>query len=334
VFGLKEIASHLGISVSTVSRVVNNKDRVDPKTRDMVLSALREFPYTPNDSARILRGKRSHIIGIIVSDISNIFFAKIVRGAENAARFYGYSILICNTDSDPGREEEQVLNLLSKHISGIIMAGASLETDIRKLIGQSAVPYVYVDNLPFRDDNCRSVSIENARAAHKLLDYLVERGHERIAILAGSQRESSGKERLLGWRQGMQKHHLPVDEDLVIGGEFTQESGFSGTERLLARKKHPTAIFAANNKLAYGAMQSLKHNGFSVPEDISIVAFDADDETRLITPRITSMNQPVFEFGQVAIDLCLQGKNCSRDGQQNHVILEPVLAEGDSVMVI
>jgi LacI family transcriptional regulator len=233
---LKDIASYLGVSVSTVSRVVNNLDRVDPETRKMVLTALRDFSYKPDESARILRGKRSNTIGIIVSDISNIFFAKIVRGAESTAMQYGYNILVCNTDSDPEREKQHIQILLSKHVFAIIMAGASLETDIRELIGDRVLPYVYVDNLPRHDKYCLSVSIENIRATRDLTEYLIKKGHKRIAILAGSQRESTGTERLEGWYEAMKMYNLPIDGEMVVTGEFTLESGFSATEKLLANK--------------------------------------------------------------------------------------------------
>ena len=145
---LKEIAEYLGISVSTVSRVVNGKDRVNSVTREKINEALEKFDYHPNDMARVLRGKKSNTIGIVVSDISNNFFAKLIKGAESVAMHKGYNILVCNTDSDPTKERECVKLLKSKQVSGIIMASVGFDTTFEESSAESGLPFVYVDNLP------------------------------------------------------------------------------------------------------------------------------------------------------------------------------------------
>lgn len=328
---LKEISEQLGISVSTISRVVNNKDRVSDKTREIVLSALREHDYRPNEMARVLRGKHSQTIGVVVSDIANIFFARLVKGAENAAMRRGYNILVSNTDGDPARESGSVDLLVSKNVTGIIMAAASFETDIEEKLAEHKLPYIYIDNLPKSQNEFTSVAIDNTQAAFELNNYLIERGHKHIGILAGKQTESSGAQRLEGWLQSMRRHGLEINENQIVESDFTIEAGVAGAEKLLANKIRPTAILAANNHLAHGAMLTLRQHGFSVPEDMSLAAFDAVDETNLIVPKITSVFQPVYEFGRIAVELCL--KQASQQGAIHHerVVEKHTFIEGDSV---
>jgi len=328
---LKEIAEQLGVSVSTVSRVLNGKDRVSAQTREKVKDALAKADYKPNDMARALRGKPSNAIGIVVGDISNDFFAKIVKGAENAAMQRGYTALVCNTDSEPDRVRESVRVLLSKRVSGIVMASVDFEN--AAMDQGTDTPIVYIDNLPENTDNYNSVSIDNELASRQLTEYLISRGHRRIAILAGSPLESSGRGRLAGWKAAMEANNLEMPDYWIAHGDFSLESGIRNMERILACKSRPTAILTANNSLAFGAMLALRRHGFNVPGDISLAAFDVNDDTQLIVPRLTTMNQPSQEFGRVAVELCLR---CVRqkkaDKKFEHLILRHDFIEGDSVI--
>ena len=331
---IKYIAQQLGVSPSTVSRVINGKDRVSEKTREKVNAALKEFDYKPNEMARVLRGKRSRTIGIVVSDISNIFFAKIIKGAENAAMGRGYNILVCNTDSDPVREKENVNLLLSKHVSGIIMASVGFDTTFDDRKAKTGTPFVYLDNIPKFLTEYHSVSIDNFSAAKQLTEHLISCGHTRIAILAGALVESSGANRLEGWRSAMVENNLEAPERYIKAGAFTIESGFKCTEQLVAQKIRPTAILASNNNLAYGAILALRRHDYDVPGDLSLAAFDASDDTQLIVPKLTTINQPVMEYGRVAVELCLGQARHRKINQYDKVILPHTFVEGDSVAVL
>ena len=327
---IREIAEYAGVSVSTVSRVINGKDRVSGETRDKVNKALETLDYKPNEMARVLRGKKSNTIGIVVSDISNNFFAKLIKGAERAAMAKGYNILVCSTNSDCAKELECIELLISKQVSGIIVAsvGSGLESH------QDEIPIVYIDNLPRHTKEFNSVSIDNVLASRRLTEYLIAQGHKDIAILAGNLMESTAEDRLSGWKKAMSSEGLEIHEHWTLTGEFTIESGYQCMEKLLAQKVRPTAVLAANNTIAYGAMLALRQNGYDVPGDVSIAAFDADDETRLITPKLTTINQPVQEFGKVAVDICLH--HIGKEGQSHcqQVVLPYELIEGDSVKLL
>jgi len=335
---IREIAEYAGVSVSTVSRVINGMDRVSGETREKVTKALEFLDYKPNEMARVLRGKRSNTIGIVVSDISNNFFAKFIKGAENAAMAEGYNILVCNTDSDYVKERECIALLLSKQVSGIVLASVDFESGpvCSTVPGgrKEDVPFVYIDNLPGHLQEYNSVSIDNALASRQLTQYLISCGHKDIAILAGAVMESTGRDRLCGWKEAMAESGLEAQDNWAIPGAFTLESGICCMEQLLAKKNKPTAVIAANNTIAYGAMLALRQSGYDVPGDISLAAFDVDDETRLISPKITTMNQPVQNFGREAIDICL-GLMCDDESNEHkrsqQIILPHDFIEGESV---
>ena len=328
--GLKEIAERVGVSVSTVSRVINGKDRVSPETRKKITSALEKYDYKPNEMARVLRGKKSNAIGIVVSDVSNNFFSRLIKGAENAAMQSDYNILVCNTDSDPNRENKCVELLLSRQVSGIIINSVSLTTPEYQNLS-ALTPFIFIDNLPTHTEGFHSVAIDNVLASRQLTEYLIAKGHKNIAILAGPQVESSGRDRLEGWKQAMSDNGLEYSDQWISTGAFSIEGGYQCMTNLLAMKIRPTAVLTANNTLAYGAMLVLRQHGYSIPEDISIVAFDMDDETQLIVPKLTTMNQPVLDFGRVAVEICIQKANNESHGIYNQVILPHEFIEGDSV---
>jgi len=328
---IKELADQIGVSVSTISRVINGKDRVKTETRAKVTAALEQSGYKPNEIARVLRGKRSNTIGIVVSDISNIFFARIIKGVENEAMANGFDTLVCNSESDPDRERKNVEVLLSKHVSGIVMASVNYETTFECSILNADTPFVFIDNLPKYTEDFNSVSIDNAQAARQLTNYLITHGHTKIALLTGSLAESSGLERLKGWMDAMNSNGLDMPEHWMTTGSFSIDSGFRRMEQLLASKTRPTAVLASNNNIAYGAMLALRQHGYEVPSDFSLAAFDADDETRLIVPKLTTINQPSMEYGRIAVGLCLQQLRNMQEGSFKQQVLPFDLVEGESV---
>jgi DNA-binding LacI/PurR family transcriptional regulator len=327
---LKEVAQYLGVSVSTISRVVNQKDRVSEHTRKMVEDAIKKLDYQPNEPASVLRGKQSRTIGVVVGDISNMFFARLIKGSEHAAVNEGYNILVCNTDDNIEREHKSIELLYSKNVSGMILAASSYDF-ADKIVSSRQIPYVYVDNLPKTRIPCDSITIDNFAASVELTEHLISYGHRRIAIIAGDQGVSTGVDRLEGWRQTMSLHGLEIIDSLIESGNFTMEFGYTAAQRIMALRERPTAIFAANNNLAYGAMRAFRDLGYSIPEDISLVAFDADDVTGLITPKLTSVNQPVFDFGRMAVNLCLEKCRQNSYDKHEHVVLPHVFFAGESV---
>lgn len=322
---LKDIAGYLNVSVSTVSRVLTNKDRVDAETRKKVLDALEKFQYRPNEVARSLKSKTTKAIGLIVPDISNSFFSMVIKGVEGVARENGYHVILCNSDGDKGREEEYTGFLLQKQIAGLVIASVSKYAGFYEQYKRSGVPIAFIDNLPSIEDNYDYVVIDNARAGFELANHLIKLGHKKIAFISGSLEESSSNERLKGWERALRENNIPVRKKWTGIGDFKQESGYRIMQGFLKQEEIPTAVLAANNFLAYGAMRAITDAGRRVPEDMALVCFDAVDFTGLIKPQITSVVQPAVEIGKISGEIILRKILHSKTKAYERVILEPQL---------
>ncbi|MGI5877300.1 MAG: LacI family DNA-binding transcriptional regulator [Christensenellales bacterium] len=303
---LKDIATRLGVSVSTVSRVVNNKDRVDPETRKRVLHALREMNYQPDENARRLKTNTSNVLGVIVPDLSNPFYALVIKGIEREAAAHGYIVIVCNTDETRERERDAVALLIRQKVAGIIAATTFDDEEIRRCYSQPDCPVVFFDNIPSVQIETHCVTIDNVRAARELTGYMIEQGHRRIYMISGPRGEYSADERVTGWRAALKAAGIAPRDRWIARGDFREESGRRIMEDFLARSQPPTAVLAANNFMAYGAIKAIFDAGLSVPEDISVGAFDAADTTGLMRIDIASIEQPSEDIGAVAAELCLQ----------------------------
>lgn len=327
---LKDIADHLNISVSTVSRVVNNKDRVDPKTREKILTALKEFNYYPNEFARSLKKNSSNVIGIIVPDITNIFFSTIIKAIDLYTRQKNYSIIFCNSDGDTAREKECLEILLHRKIAALIIATVNGYSINIQQYFKLKIPVVFIDNIPNINENFNSVTIDNYNASITIVKYLLENGHRRIYTLTGPLNETTAAERLEGWKAALAQAGVLYDEDWISVCNFKEESGYKATKAILSKSVIPTAIFAANNFMAYGAIKAILENGLRVPEDISVATFDAIDNTGLMQFKLTSIIQPANEIGKLAAEICIQNYQENEIRAFNKIILENELIIGNT----
>jgi DNA-binding LacI/PurR family transcriptional regulator len=328
---LKDIAEHLNISVSTVSRVVNGKNYVNPEVRKKVLEALEYFQYRPNEIARSLKNKSSKVIGVIVPDIMNLFFTAIIKGVESEVREQDYSIMICNSDERVDKEAEYLQLLAQKQISGLVIATVNESmpflTDYKAL----RIPVVFVDNLPKVSDQFDSVIVDNVKASHELVSRLIGKGHRDIAIITGPLNQTTSSERLAGWEQAMREGGVTMRKEWVKVGTFKQQDGYEYMKALLESDERPTAVFAANNILAYGAIRAIKEKELRIPEDISLISFDTIDPTGLFSPVIASMIQPTEEIGRIAGDIIIRKLKNPDIKRTERVVLEPEYIEGGSV---
>ncbi|NMB96079.1 MAG: LacI family transcriptional regulator, partial [Clostridiaceae bacterium] len=306
---LVDIAKHLNISVSTVSRVINGKDRVSDETREKVLKAIKEFNYSPNEIARSLRNRSSMTIGIIVPDISNEFFALLSKGAEAVAKNNGYLLILCNSDYEENMEKEYLNMLNQKQVDGIIIATVCKDEEYFDRILNSSIPAVFVDNLPQIKRNFNFVTIDNEKAAYDLTRHLIDSGYKDISIITGKLQETSAFERLDGWKRAMNENGLKINNDFVGIGDFKIDSGYKIMKKMLEQNKKPQALLAANNNMAYGAVKAIREKGLSVPEDIYVVCFDATDNTGLMSIQLPSMVQPAEKIGEIALDIIIKRLN-------------------------
>lgn len=321
----------MNISVSTVSRVVNNRDRVDPETREKILRALKEFNYQPDEIARSLRGNAVNVIGVIVPDIANTFFSMVIKGIESAARQNRYSVILCNSDADREREEECLQMLLQRKIAALIIASINGSSELMKQYFQLKIPVVFIDNIPKSEENYNSVTIDNFKAGYSLAKHLIELGHARIYTITGPLKETSAAERFNGWKKALAEAKINPGKGWMVEGDFKEDSGYRLMKEILKQRELPTAVFAANNFMAYGVVKAVCELGLRIPEDISVVTFDAVDITGLMKFQITSVIQPAGGIGKLAAEICIQEARNPDVRAYRKVVLEHELILGNSV---
>ena len=325
---LEDIARELDLSVSTVSRAMSGTGRVSEKTRKRVLSAAESIGYTVNDVARSLRLRDTHLMGIIVPDISNSYFSGAIKGAQQCCNKYGYSLMVCNTDADEAMELHALEIMMMKQVSGIILASVRHDPQIQR----KGIPCVLIDNIPEFTDNVDVVTIDNYMAAKRLTEAMIQRGYCKIGMITGPINQSSGKLRREGFIDALNEARIPLQKSWIVEGDFHRASGYSGMRNLLQNESFPRAVICGNNHIAYGAVRAVRDAGLSVPKDIALASFDAYDETGLIFPSIASMDQPVEDIGRYAVEILIDRINAG-DGEEpkpKNIILNPLLFDGDS----
>jgi LacI family transcriptional regulator len=302
---IREVARRAGVAPITVSRVINSSGYVSEETRRRVQRAIKELDYVPNVLARGLRSRRTDTLGLLVTDITNAFWTTVARGAEDAAMQNGYSVFLCNTDEDVRKQEQYLRALLSQRVEGVIIAPASSDRAALAPLQRARLPFVVVDR---RIEGVRADLVlgDSVGGARLLVEHLLARGHRRIAHLGGPPGISTADDRERGYRDALQAARVPVDEALVVRGDYKQESGHQQMCALLSQDDLPTAVFAANNVLAVGALVALREASLRVPEDVAVACFDDLPQASLIDPFLTVAAQPAYDFGVRAVELLLE----------------------------
>ncbi|HLH74103.1 MAG TPA: LacI family DNA-binding transcriptional regulator [Chloroflexota bacterium] len=301
---IRDIARHARVSAATVSRVLNGHDTVHPNLRDQVLRSLSALGYYPNGVARSLRTRQTQTVGVIIPDILNPHFAEAVRAIQDTLAVAGYTPLLCNSDRDRGREFADVAALLARGVDGLILASAAEHASEIAACVRGHRPVVLMDrNLP--DSPFDSVSVDCQTPTRDAVLHLVERGRRRIAHLAGPQETSTAREKLAGYREGLEQAGLPFDPPLVCFGDYTTSQGEAASELLLDRRPPPDAVICANNLMSQGLLRAIARRGLAVPTDVAVIATDDVYWTVLIDPPLTVIAQPVYELGQRAATLLL-----------------------------
>ncbi|MFG2313255.1 LacI family DNA-binding transcriptional regulator [Streptomyces sp. NPDC048566] len=307
---MTDVARRAGVSIATVSHVLNDTRPVLPDTRRAVLDAIDALGYTPNGLARSLVTARTRSIGLAVSAISNPYFTEILQGVEARALEDGYGLLIADPHDDPEHETTTVRLLHERRVDGMIIAPSARPDALLRYLGQHQVPTVFLDRLlpappdgGFRHDQ---VGAENTEPMTTLVTHLAERGHRRIGLVAGLRGLSTTEERITGYRHGLADAGIPYDERLVVHGASRAETAESATHRLLDLAARPSALVTANNAMTIGALRALRGRGLSVPGDLALCCFDDFSWADLFTPRLTAIAQPSREIGARAVALLLE----------------------------
>ncbi|MFD6288213.1 LacI family DNA-binding transcriptional regulator [Streptomyces sp. NPDC060205] len=307
---MADVARHAGVSVATVSHVLNDTRPVLPHTRQAVLDAIETLGYTPNGLARSLVTARTRSIGLAVSAISNPYFTEILQGVEASALEHGYSLLIADPHDDPVHERKVVQLLHERRVDGMIVAPSADPGELIGYLGRHGVPTVFldrlVDDVPAPGFTFDQVSAENTEPVTHLVAHLAERGHRRIGLIAGLAGLSTTSERITGYRLGLAGAGLAYEERLVISGNSEAAGAERATASLLSLPAPPTALITANNAMTIGALRAVRARGVSVPGELALCCFDDFAWADLFSPRLTAVSQPSKEIGAEAVRLLLE----------------------------
>ena len=330
---LKSIASKLGLSVSTISRVLNGKSshyRFSKETEQLILKATKELNYTPNQLARGLRLKRTNSIGYIIPDISNPFFASIAKSVEKSARKLGYSILLCDSEENTEIEQTSLQLMLNRKVDGLIISPVGLEVSHLQDIAKRNVPMVLLDRY-FPDLDIPFVTSDNYQGALDAINLLIANGHTRIACIQGLKNTSPNNDRVKGYRDAHIKNELPVDESLIVGDSFGEENGYIETKLLLTKANIPTAIFTISNLISLGAMRAISEEGLKIPDDISMISFDEQPYSRFLATPMTTVAQQNYQIGHIATKLLIDQIESNRRIESKGIFLPTEINIRDSV---
>src|SRR5690625_4514602 len=301
---IRDVAAAAGVSVATVSRVLSprpDSQSVRPETRRRVLEVVERVGYRPNDLARALLQDRTSTVGLVLPDISNPYYPPLVRGVEDAASTLGYRVILCNTDRDQEKTAGYVDTLIKTRVDGIIVAGGSTSMPkLRDVFEPYRTKVVVVGR---HELEYPSIQVDNAAATAEVVSYLTGLGHERIGFISGPLSSITVQDRLEGYRAALADAGLDYDGDLVREGDLLEQSGYDIAGGLAARPVRPTAIVAANDRMAVGAMAALTDAGLAVPGDVSLVGFDNVSLASYIRPALTTVSIPTYEMGGAAMRL-------------------------------
>lgn len=300
---LKEVAEALGFSMMTISRVINNRPNVNEGTRKRVLKKAQEMGYFPNHIAKSLVSSKTYTIGVTIPEISHSFFPEVVRGIEEVTYNMKYQLFLVNTAESFEREVGAINSLRSKRVDGV-MVSSSLKTDeysYYKQVINSGLPIVFFDRC-IEGIGASCIGVDDESGSRKITEHLISHKYKDIAHLSGPVKVSIGKERLAGYLDAMKRHHLPVKDNWIVESGFNESGGYKAMKKLLDLPKElrPRAVFAVNDPVAFGAMDAVRDEGLSVPDDIAIVGFTDDVRAKLVSCPLTTVHQPAYEVGKKA----------------------------------
>jgi DNA-binding LacI/PurR family transcriptional regulator len=325
---LKDIARECGVDVATASRALNKVYGVREGTRQKVLDVAKRLNYRPNRLAKGLATGRSHTLAMIISDVRNPFFAELARGAEDAAFEAGYELVLCNSDLNPEKQMRYIRALLEKQVEGILMnTVAKLSRAEQDELSRSGLPIVLLNRPPASIRGFSSVIADNFQGGLLAGRYLMDRGHRAIAHLTGPQEHGSLMERTKGFQKGVEE---AIPAPLIVRGQHNTEGGYEMMKKLLANGHPLTAVFAANDAIAFGAIRAIFDAGRRVPDDISVVGFDDVELASIIRPPLTTIHQPKYEMGKAAVEILLRLATRAGSWTPEHRLFEVRMVERQS----
>jgi len=314
-----DVARESGYSMATVSRVVNGNTNVKPETRKKILATIERLGYRPNAVARGLASKKTTTVGVVIPDISNPFFAEVTRGIEDIASMYHYNIILSNSDKKLEKELSLIDTLLEKQVDGLLFLGGEVTDAHLEIFNSTGVPVVLAATKD-PHSNFPSVDINHFCAAKDAVEQFIHAGHQRIAMISGPLTDPlTGYERFQGYKSALEKAGISFTDELVRVGNYHYQSGMDAMEYFLGLPDKPTAVFAASDEMAVGAIHKIQDNGLNVPTDIEVRGFDNTPISSMVRPLLSTVAQPQYDIGAVAMRFLT--KHMNKEVVSDHIVI-------------
>ncbi|MDR4889265.1 catabolite control protein A [Fredinandcohnia sp. QZ13] len=316
-----DVAREANVSMATVSRVVNGNPNVKPTTRKKVQEAIDRLGYRPNAVARGLASKKTTTVGVIIPDISNIFYSELARGIEDIATMYKYNIILSNSDQNKDKEFHLLNTMLGKQVDGIVFMSGNITEEHVQEFEKSPVPIVLAASVE-NSNTVPAVTIDVEQASYDAITELTKRGHKKIAFISGLLNEPiNGEKKLAGYKRAIEDAGLTYNEEFVIEGDYTYDSGIEGFEKIHELDDKPTAVFVGSDEMALGVIHSAQDLGYSIPDDLEVIGFDNTRLAVMVRPQLTSVVQPMYDIGAVAMRLLTKFMN--KENVEEQIVVLP-----------
>lgn len=326
---IRDVSNLAKVSVATVSRVINKKGYVSKETEEAIIKAMKMLNYTPNDVARRLAGKKSNTIGLIIPNILNPFFPEVARAAEDTANKLGYNLFLCNTDNNREKENQYYEMLLNKQVDGMIIASYTASPNELLALADRGMPIVVLDK-EYKNNKIPSVSGRDREGGKLAAEHLIECGCKNIAHITGPMYIESFHERYSGFEEVLKENSL-YRGDLISVEDFSLKGGYDATKKLLQQEKNIDGIFAGNDILAIGCYKALRDMGYSLYDDVKLIGYDGL-ESNINYLEISSIAQPMYEFGKRAVELLVRKIKTNEDISQEKIKLDPEIIKRRSTI--
>jgi DNA-binding LacI/PurR family transcriptional regulator len=324
---IRDVAESAGCSTSTVSRVINNRDAVDPQTRKKVLEAIDFLGYKPNLLAQGLRVKKGNLLGVVIPEDLEPFRSMIISSISSAQQ-HGFNVIVGCVNNDPEIEAQIIDDLIRRHINGIIFSRVSDESRVLHKVTTKDVPIVIIDR-SFEREEIPSVILDNYEVGRIAAEHFISLHHREIGCVTGSRKIELVRERFQGFEDRLKESGITLPRENIFEGDFYFQAGIDAVDYFIGRSIFPTAIWALNDEMAYGVMKGLSRNGYSVPSDVSVMGMDDIDFSEMITPSLTTIHYPIEEMAEKAVDMIVALQ--AREGLETPLVkLQPKLVVRES----
>ncbi|MGK0465276.1 LacI family DNA-binding transcriptional regulator [Clostridium sp.] len=325
---ISDIAKKVGVSHATVSRVLNTSGYVKDETREKVLSAIKELNYTPSAIARSLSTSKTNTIGVIVPDINNLFFGDIIKGITEIADQHNLNIILCGTDEDKDKELKAINVLREQRIQGLIITPTfyknlnnSENLDALKNLG---IPIILIDgHVEYLDFS--GVFIDHLQGAYDGTSALIKAGHRKIVMITGAMKSRPAVERLKGYKKALQANNIPIEDKYIFYGDYSHETAYKITKKILKMDNKPTAIFVSSNTMMLGCIKAFYEEKLDIPKDMAIIGFDKVDALNIIGMNISFINGPSIELGRIGMKMLLENLKSAEPREIKRVTVLPEL---------